>query len=119
MKKLIVKSGKNDLVLKKSRTLVGIKPKNKNVNAAAVGIKAEVLSHLGGFKLVTLDRGRGSVDKKLDEVRTKKEVAVGTHVYHIEGNKRPLIPTGEIYITFESDTNEEERQIVLDEYALE
>jgi len=119
MKKLIVKSGKNDLVLKKSRTLVGIKPKSNSVKMKDVGVKAEVLSHLGGFKLVTLDRGRGSVDKKLDEVRVKKEVAVGTHVYHIEGNKRPLIPTGEIYIIFEPDTNEEERQIVLEEYALE
>lgn len=118
MKKLIVKSGKNDLVLKKSRTLVGIKPKDESVKVKDVGVKAEVLSHLGGFKLVTLDRGRGSVDKKLDEVRVKKEVVVGTHVYHVEGNKRPLIPTGEIYIIFEQDTNEEERQIVLDEYAL-
>ncbi len=119
MKKLIVKSGKNDLVLQKSRTLVGIKPKNKKVKAKDVGVKAEILSHLGGFKLVTLDKGRGSVDKKLDEVRTKKEVAVGTHVYHVEGSKRPLVPTGEIYIIFEPDTNEEERNIVLEEYALE
>jgi len=119
MKKLIVKSGKNDLVLKKSRTLVGIKPKSKKIRSTDLGIKAEVLSHLGGFKLVTLDRGRGSVDKKLDEVRIKKGVEVGTHVYHVEGNKRPLIPTGEIYIIFEPDTNEEERKIVLEEYALE
>ncbi|MEM6321034.1 MAG: S8 family serine peptidase, partial [Bacteroidota bacterium] len=57
--------------------------------------------------------------KQLDDVRKQKEVAVGTHVYHIEGSRRPLIPTGELYITFESDTNAEERQIVLDEYALE
>ncbi len=118
MAKLIVKSGKNELVLKKSRTLVGIKPKSKSVKASDVGVKAEVLSHLGGFKVVTLDRGRGSVDKKLDEVRTKKEVAVGTHVYHVEGSKRPLVPTGEIYIIFEDGCNAEEKQIVLDEYAL-
>lgn len=119
MKKLIIKSGKSELVLKKSRTLVGIKPKSEDIDAKKMGIKAEVLTHLGGFRLVTLDRGRGSVDKKLDEVRNKKEVAVGTHVYHVEGSTKPLIPTGEIYITFEEDTNEEERKIVMDEYSLE
>ena len=119
MKKLIVKSGKSELVLKKSRTLVGIKTKSKEVNPKEVGIKAEVLSHLGGFKVVTLDRGRGSVDKKLDEVRKKKEVEIGTHIYHVEGSKKPLVATGEIYITFEAETNEEERKIVLEEYSLE
>jgi len=119
MKKLIVTNGKNDLILQKSRTLVGIKPKTKKMSAKEVGIKAEILSHLGGFKVVTLDQKKESIDKKLDEMRAKKEVAVGTHVYHVEGNNKPLVPTGEIYIIFEADTNEEERNIVLEEYALE
>ncbi len=118
MKKLIVKSGKSDLVLRKSRTLVGIKSRTKKVKNKEIDIKAEVLSHLGGFKVVTLDKGGVSLDKKLDEVRKKRAVAVGTHVYHVEGSKKPLIPTGEIYITFEENTNEEERKIVLEEYAL-
>ncbi|MEM1124414.1 MAG: S8 family serine peptidase, partial [Bacteroidota bacterium] len=119
MKKLIVKSGKNELVLKKSKSLVGIKPVSKEVKAKAIGAKAEVLSHLGGFKVVTLDKGKKSVDKKLDEVRKKKEVDIGTHVYHVEGSKRPLVPTGEIYIIFQEECSAEEKQIVLDEYHLE
>lgn len=118
MKKLVVKNGKNSLVLRKSKTLVGIKTKNDKINNKEIGVEAEVLSHLGGFKLVTLEKGRNSLDKKLDEIRHKRVVEVGTHVYYIEGDKRPLIPTGEIFILFEEDTNEEEKSIVLDEFAL-
>ena len=72
MKKLIVTNGKNDLILQKSRTLVGIKPKTKKMSAKEVGIKAEILSHLGGFKVVTLDQKKESINKKLDKMRAKK-----------------------------------------------
>ena len=119
MGKLTIKSGKGKLQLRKSRSLVGIKPATpkKDIQGADF-VKEQVLPNLGGFKVVKLDRGRGSVDKKLDEVRQHDEVQLGTHVYYAEGSKRPLVPTGEIFIVFREGTNDEEQNIVLDEYSL-
>lgn len=120
MGKLTIKSGKGKLKLHKSRSLVGLKPtKEEKDLQEETFVKEQVLPSLGGFKVVKLQRGRGSLDKKLDEVRQKKEVKVGTHVYHAEGSKRPLVPTGEIFIHFRAGTNHEEQSIVLDEYHLE
>ncbi|MBK6620842.1 MAG: hypothetical protein IPG32_08185 [Saprospirales bacterium] len=44
---------------------------------------------------------------------------MGTHVYFNEGSKKPIIPTGEILIEFQDETNEEEQNLVLDEFYLE
>ncbi len=119
MSKLKVKAGKGELVLKKSRRLVGLKTKNiKNLERTKY-VKEKIYQSLGGFEIVTLNRQRSSLDDKLDEVRSKKNIEVGTHVYHTEGSNRPLVPTGEIYIIFEDGTNKEEQKLALDEFKLE
>ena len=118
MSKLKVKAGKGELSLSKSSQLVGLKPKEKGKLDTANYVKEEVFKNLGGFKIVTLDQGRNSIDDKLDEVREKEEIEVGTHIYYAEGSTRPMVPTGEIYIIFQNGTNEEEQNLVLDEYAL-
>ena len=120
MKNLNVKCGKSDLVLKKSQIYVGIKPTSYSDTTKKVkGIHKKVLQHLGGFNLVTLDKGSRSLDYQLDEIRKEDQIAQGTHVYHVDGSNRPLIPTGEIFIQFHEKTNLEEQTIVLEEYALE
>ncbi len=119
MAKLKIKSGKAELVLHKSDKYVGIKPLHTRGSVRSLGVQQEVLSHLGGFKVVTLPESFQSVDEQLDRVRQRRDIDVGTHVYHVEGSDKPLIPTGEIYIHFEEKTNEEEQKIVLDEYSLE
>ncbi|MEM1318636.1 MAG: S8 family serine peptidase [Bacteroidota bacterium] len=118
MSKLTIKSGKGELKLRKSRKLVGLKAKKKKDFKRTRYVKEEVYKNLGGFHIVTLDRQRNSLDKKLDEVRSKQDIEVGTHVYHAEGSNRPLVPTGEIYIIFQDNTNEEEQQLALDEFHL-
>lgn len=121
-KKLTVRSGKGNLTLRKSKSLVGLKynkAKSRGLTPPK-HVKKEVLQHLGGFKLIEVDRkGLKSVDKKLDELRDENQVDLGTHVYYAEGSDRPLVPTGEIYIIFQDGTNEEEQNIVIDEYKLE
>ncbi len=122
-KKLTVKSGKGELTLRKSKSLVGLKYAESNTRSIekpkAKHVKKEVHQHLGGFKLVEVDRkGLKSVDKKLDEMREEREVEIGTHVYFAEGSTRPLVPTGEIYILFEEGVSEEEQNLVLDEFKL-
>ncbi len=113
-----IKSGKGVLVLKKSASLVGLKGKKMADFSHADYVRQELLPSLGGFKVVSLKRDGATVDDKLDEVRQRKEVELGTHVYFAEGSKKPLVPTGEIFIIFQPDVDESEQLLVLDEYKL-
>ena len=117
-KKYTVKSGQGELVLSKSQQLVGLKAKKTKDLSKKNYVQEQFHKHLGGFNVVQLNKEGDSIDNKLDEVRTKKEIDLGTHVYLAEGSNRPLVPTGEIYIVYADGTNEEEQQLVLDEYHL-
>lgn len=119
MSKLTVKSGKGELVLKKSKNLVGLKTSQSRDLQQDTDINEEVFSNLGGFSVVTLSKGDKDIDTKLDEVRAKDNVEVGTHVYFAEGSNKPLVPTGEIFIQFEIGVSEGEQKMLLDEFALE
>ncbi len=118
MSELKVKSGKGELLLRKSKNLVGLKSKQKKDFSQSKYVKAELFKNLGGFNVVNLEKEGRTIDEKLDEVRTKKEVNVGTHVYYAAGSDRPIVPTGEMYIIFQDKTSEEEQNIALDEYKL-
>ena len=119
MAPISVKSGKGELTLRKSKSLVGLKPKKADKKLKKKGyVKEEVLENLGGFQVVTLDQGESDVDTKLDEIRQKKDIDLGTHVYYAEGSDRPMVPTGEIYISFEEGVSEEEQILALEEYSL-
>lgn len=118
MSKITIKSGKGELTLKKSKSLVGLKTVPEKETAEQEYVEQEVLKNLGGFNVVTLKEEEKSIDEQLDKVRTKDEVEVGTHVYFAEGSNRPMVATGEIFITFERGVSVEEQNIVLDEYKL-
>jgi subtilisin family serine protease len=118
MSELKVKSGKGELVLRKSKNLVGLKSTEDKDLSASDYVEEEVFKNLGGFNVVKLEKDGNTIDDKLDEVRTKEEVNVGTHVYYAAGSTRPLVPTGEIYIIFQDMVGEEEQLLALDEYKL-
>lgn len=120
MSKLKVKSGKNELILRKSRKLVGVKtsPTRERSLEQPEFIEEEVMKNLGGFNIVTLKDG-DSVDDQLDQVREREDVEVGTHVYYAEGSNRPLVPTGDIYIVFNEGVSETAQKSALDAYHLE
>lgn len=105
--------------LVKSKKLVGLKLEPSRSAKDQEYIDKELLNHFGGFKLVTLKSDGESVDEELDKIREKEEVAVGTHIYFAEGSDTPVVPTGEIAITFEEGVSEGEQQIALEEFALE
>jgi subtilisin family serine protease len=113
-----IKSGKGVLVLKKSTSLVGLKGKKKADISKAEFVRQELLPSLGGFKVVSLQKDSATLDDKLDEVRQDKKVDQGTHVYFAEGSKKPLVPTGEVFIIFQPEVDESEQMLVLDEYKL-
>lgn len=119
MGKLTVKSGRGELKLVKSKKLVGLKSKKAKDLTKTKYVEKEHFKNLGGFQVVSLEDDGNNVDDQLDQVRKKRDIELGTHVYYAEGSNKPLLPTGEIYIIFETAVDEEELQIVLDEYALE
>lgn len=118
MSEIKVKSGKGELLLRKSKSLVGLKSEGHKDLTETDFVKSDVYKNLGGFKVVTLEKGGKDIDEKLDEVRTEDEVEVGTHVYYAQGSARPLVPTGEIYIIFQDGVSVEEQQMALDEFNL-
>jgi subtilisin family serine protease len=119
MSKLTIRSGKGELTLRKSQSLVGLKAADEKPLEERTFVQQELLQSLGGFHVVSLDTAGADIDQRLDELRQKDDIEVGTHVYFAEGSNRPLVATGEIYITFEEGVSEAEQQIVLDEYKLE
>ena len=118
MSKYKIKCGKGELILKKSKSLVGLKTSSKRDIEKADFVKKKHLPNLGGFKVVSLDKKDASLDDKLDEIRNERSVDVGTHVYYAEGSNKPMIPTGEIIIIFHPDVDVEEQLLVLDEFKL-
>lgn len=120
MSKLTIQSGKGEITLRKSQSLVGLKTtETREADEQADYTEKEVLKNLGGFNIVKLNTEGTTVDDKLDEVRSRDEVEVGTHVYYAEGSNRPLVATGEIYIVFAAGVSEDEQRIVLQEYSLQ
>jgi subtilisin family serine protease len=118
MSQLTVKSGNNELKLKKSKSLVGLRTKAANTEDKQY-VSKELHQNMGGFSIVALDKDGKDIDTRLDEVRQQEEVEVGTHVYYAEGSNKPLVATGEIFITFEAGVSPEEQAICLDEFKLE
>lgn len=118
MSELIVQSGKGTLRLSKSKNLVGLRTKQNSALEEKDYVEQKVFKNIGGFEIVALHEAK-DVDSKLDEVRQKEEIEVGTHVYHSEGSDKPLVPTGEIILEFEEGVGPQEQQLVLDEFYLE
>jgi subtilisin family serine protease len=121
MAKYLINRDHGPVRLVKSKQLVGIKlaPTRDGAAGNPDYVDQELLNHFGGFRLVTLKAGDTTVDAKLDELRQNPEVLVGTHVYFAEGSDTPVVPTGEIAVTFEEGVSEEEQTIALEEFALE
>jgi subtilisin family serine protease len=118
MSKLKIKSEHGEITLQKSKALVGLKTRSKEEVADKEFVEKEVFKNLGGFNVVSLkDEGKG-VDEQLDEVRQRKDIEVGTHVYFAEGSNKPMVATGEIFITYEEGVSPQEQIVVLEEYNL-
>lgn len=116
MSKINIPSENGDLMLTKSTKLVGLKKKVAGSEMSA--IDARVMPDLGGFEVVTLNPNE-DVDLALDRVRAQDDVEVGTHVYFAEGDNRPVVATGVIYVEMADGVGVEERATIFDAFALE
>jgi len=118
MDHLTIKKGNNKITLKKSKKFVGIRTKGDKSAIDITVVEKQLLPNVGGFELIKFQETDKSVDTLLDDVRSERDVELGTHVYYLEGSNRPMIPTGEIFIIFQDKVSEEEQKVILDEYSL-
>ncbi len=129
MTKIKVNFGNGAVVLEKSKKYIGVKKTaTRSLNEPSEldkSVKEVLHPHLGGFNIVSVEpevRHRGLTNDitsdQLDGIRGLDEVAVGTHVYHIAGSDKPLVPTGAIYITFGDDVTEKKQADILAKYKL-
>ena len=116
MSKINIPSENGQLTLTKSTKLVGLK--KRIASQEMDDVESEVIPDLGGFEVVTLNP-QDDVDHALDRVRNHDDVQVGTHVYFIEGDNRPVVATGVLYCEMEEGVGHDERQVIFDAYALE
>ncbi|AEE52191.1 S8 family serine peptidase [Haliscomenobacter hydrossis] len=119
MDQISIHSDQGEIKLRKSKALVGLKMAQTRSLHEPDYINKEVHQSLGGFKIVELSIEDTNVNAKLDEVRAHDEVEVGTHVYYPENSDRPLIATGEIFITYHEGVSDEEQMVALDAFNLE
>ncbi|MEZ4918710.1 MAG: S8 family serine peptidase [Saprospiraceae bacterium] len=103
--------GGTNVSLSKSKTTAAV----QYVKGAG---KKQTEEDLDGFELLTSEKG---IDKTLDQMREKPEVAVGTHVWNIDEDgqeEAPLIPTGYLYLEFLADADPAAQKALLDNLHL-
>lgn len=115
MSQINIPSENGNLLLTKSTKLVGLKKHVEGKNMDSVD--ANVIPDLGGFEVVTLSSEEG-IDQALDNARAHDDVEVGTHIYFAEGDNRPVVATGVIYVEMADGVGMEERQVLFDAFAL-
>lgn len=92
-KKITVRSAKGTIRLEKSDKYVGIKTKDAEFSKKEKSIEKTSRVHLGGFEIMEVKKkGEEALDKQLDKLRKKDAVDVGSHIYHIEGQKKTYYP---------------------------
>ena len=115
-----IKIGKGKFNIQKSKTLIGLKQfASRSATPAKKANTIERMKYLGGFKVLEVDDKIEDINDKLDELRQEDDVEIGTHIYHLDGSDKALVPTGEIMIVFNIGVDEEEQNLVFDNFALE
>ncbi len=106
--------GGEQLTLSKSKTQAAVRY-TSGMQKPKRG-KAEKTEQFRDFEVIDVKRG---VDSKLDELRAKPEVSVGTHVWNTEGgNDVPFIPSGYLYVAFKPNTDNNQEQRILENLHL-
>ena len=122
-KQIKVRFGKGEAVLTKSDKYVGVKrTASRSLDEPSVlndNIKKVYAPHIGGFEIVSVVKNKGvNLDDSLTMMRSLDEVEVGTHVYHLPGSDKPLVPTGSIYVQFAKNVTDAQQDAILAELNL-
>ncbi|MCA0236682.1 MAG: S8 family serine peptidase [Bacteroidetes bacterium] len=111
------KFGGETLKFTKSKTEAAVRynPGMKPASKRSTG-KSKSPEQLRDFEIV---KSRTGIDKKLDALREKPEVSVGTHVWYVnDEDDAAFVPTGYLYVEFKAGSAEEKQRAILDEFAL-
>lgn len=123
-KQIKVRFGKGEVVLTKSTKFVGVKRSENKTRGLERSLLAEEIKdnqhpHLGGFEVVTLKKTKErGLDNQMTMMRGLDEVDITTHVYHLPGSDKPLVPTGTLYIQFAKNVTETQQTTLLKELNL-
>lgn len=94
----------------------GVQPPPAEPTIGKRGALAPPAQQIESFEVV---QNKSGIDDTLDELRARPDVAVGTHVWHMEGeDDTPFIPTGNLYIEFKPGTNAAKQYDLLDDLNL-
>ena len=78
--------------------------------------KTKVPEQIRDFEIV---KARTGIDRKLDALREKPEVSVGTHVWYVnDEDDAAFVPTGYLYVEFKAGSAEDKQRDILDEFGL-
>ena len=125
MDTVVLNRGRGTIELVKSEDLIAVRPTSQAglkeaLSSVPTGITyTNVGTNLAGFEIVRLDGSKQEMENCLAAIRQHYSVDAGSHVYHTPNDVAPIIPTGKITLRFNSDSTQEQRQRVLDEYKLE
>lgn len=123
MSAIRLKYGETTLELEKSPSLVGLqtRPGRAEEISAPVSRIGARMTHesLGGFDMVDVEPSGESMESALDDLRTRPEVNVGTHVYYTSDDQVPFVPTGEVYVQFSQSASIEDCNKILEKLAVE
>ncbi len=108
--------GGEKISLTKSKTQIAVQYTGaREKQVARRGVAAPPAS-IESFEVVSSKRG---IDQKLDTLRDQPDVAVGTHIWNVEGEEDiPFIPTGNLYIEFVAGSDEQKQMALLEKLAL-
>ncbi len=113
-----LKFGGQEISLSKSKTQAAVRytPGMKQVTKKKLAKNATAPEQFRDFEVLTVKSG---IDSKLDTMRAKPEVSVGTHVWNFDGEGDvAFIPTGNLYIEFKHGTEDAKQHELMDELGL-
>ncbi len=106
--------GQGIFTLKKSPKLIGIKLRANAKKLPTEIQKGKIFARgLGGFIIYQPEKGKKKIDTVLDKIRKSRNVVLGTHVYYIQGSKKPVVPTGKILVVFSTKSKIKDRKKIL------
>lgn len=112
--KAVLKYGGQEISLSKSKTRAAVRY-NAGMKRSSRR-KSDPTEKVRDFEIVKTSRG---LDSKLDKLRARPDVAVGTHIWVLDNEDNAgLIPTGMLYVEFKGGTSYEKQMEVLDELGL-
>ena len=124
MDEVTLKMGKDTVKLVKSKKYIAIKPRPGVDRGELAELAPELAAttspgtELGGFQLINVEDAAAPFEETLDALRAESAVNSGTHVFHTSDDEVPFVPTGQLFIEYEPEASVEERQKVLEDYAL-